>query len=68
MSADPSQYKAYGELSDEARAHSGVPGMKVRHGADATGQIFRHRTLTPVTDSMVEIERRNRADKGAMLK
>lgn len=66
MSADPSQYKAYGELSDEARAHSGVPGMKVRHGADATGQI--HRTLTPITDSRPSICARNKSDKGNMLK
>lgn len=27
------------ELKDHERAHSGKPGAKVRHGADATGKV-----------------------------
>lgn len=27
------------ELADHERAHSGVAGSKVRHGADATGKV-----------------------------
>lgn len=27
------------ELADHERAHSGVAGSKVRHGADATGRL-----------------------------
>lgn len=27
------------ELADHERAHSGKPGAKVRHGADATGKV-----------------------------
>lgn len=27
------------ELADSERAHTGTPGMKVRHGADAVGMV-----------------------------
>lgn len=30
------------ELADHERAHSGVPGSKVRHGADAVGKPGRN--------------------------
>lgn len=29
------------ELADHERAHNGKPGMKVRHGADATGKVYK---------------------------
>lgn len=33
----PKGHEAY--LGDSDRAHSGAPGMKVRHGQDATGKV-----------------------------
>lgn len=32
-------FKKRGELADHERAHSGQPGAKVRHGADAVGAM-----------------------------
>lgn len=34
------------ELQDHERAHSGQPGAKARHGADATGKMYNTRPST----------------------
>jgi len=62
------------ELSDSERAHSGVPGMRVRHGADALGKVrvlpkqHHHADLEPRTDDMASIDARNKKDTKEFLK